>query len=301
MPEIIEIKEYTDFIKNYILNKKLLDISILSGRYKRHGPPKLFTELLDSLPSKITTVNSKGKFTYISMSNDLSIGITLGLTGGWFFKKNNTDKLIHGLSETRYSKENVERYVNRAKKHLNIEFIFENGSLFFYDQLNFGSISIFTNKTLLDKKLKSLGYDIMDTETDLAKFKNIIKNPRYSDMIVANFLTEQSKISGIGNYLRSEVLWLSKISPYRKLKNLTDTDIKNLFNNLKKQTWGNYNYDIAIEMNIVNKRDIFPRDYNREFFVYSQKNDIYGNTITVDKLVNNNISRSIYWVEDYQI
>ena len=34
MPEIIEVKNYADFIKKRIKNKKLLKIKILNGRYK---------------------------------------------------------------------------------------------------------------------------------------------------------------------------------------------------------------------------------------------------------------------------
>ena len=69
MPEIIEIKNYTDFIKKNINHKNLLDIHIKSGRYKKHGPFKDYDKLIKLLPLKVLDVNSKGKFMYITLEN----------------------------------------------------------------------------------------------------------------------------------------------------------------------------------------------------------------------------------------
>jgi hypothetical protein len=50
---------------------------------------------------------------------------------------------------------------------------------------------------------------------------------------------------------------------------------------LKVITWGNYNRDYAIKNKIIYKSDKIPHDYKRDFFVYREKNDIYG-SITFD-------------------
>ena len=65
MPEVIEVKTYTDFIRDKILNKTLQDIEIQNGRYKRKGPFEHYKELLNSLPLKFKAVESKGKFMYL--------------------------------------------------------------------------------------------------------------------------------------------------------------------------------------------------------------------------------------------
>ena len=73
MPEIIEVKNYTDFIKSNINQKNLLDIKIKSGRYKTHGPFANYDKIKKMLPLKISDVNSKGKFMYIQFENNIFI------------------------------------------------------------------------------------------------------------------------------------------------------------------------------------------------------------------------------------
>jgi len=224
MPEIIEIKTYTDFIKKNINNKNLLDIKITGGRYKKHGPFANYDIIKQLLPLKIIDVHSKGKFMYISLENDYFLGITLGLSGGWFFKKNNSDKITHGLERNKYDKDIVNKYIESSLKHLNVEFICSSGILYFYDQLSFGTITIFENKIKLDKKLKLLGIDIIDDDITFKIFKEQILKDKNLNKEIGNVIVNQKIISGIGNYLRADILWMSKISPFRKVK-----DIKALY------------------------------------------------------------------------
>jgi formamidopyrimidine-DNA glycosylase len=246
MPEVIEVREYADFILKKIKNKKLKKVNILSGRYKKHGPFKGYKSLLSQLPLYISNVDSKGKFMYISFENDLHIGVTLGLTGGWFFKPgglnpNGSKKYIHGLDGARYVESDIEKYRMSALKHLNVEFVFENGSLYFYDQLSFGTISIFDSTELLEKKLNSLGLDIMKPETTFEMFHKALLHKSNLSLAIGNALMNQKYISGIGNYLRADSLWLSKINPFTKTKDLSTLQLKKIYHNMRLLIWGQYN------------------------------------------------------------
>ena len=33
MPEIVEVKKYVDYLKNIVLNKKIIEINVLKGKY----------------------------------------------------------------------------------------------------------------------------------------------------------------------------------------------------------------------------------------------------------------------------
>lgn len=92
MPEIIEVKNYADFIKKKIIDQKLLNINIINGRYKKHGPFLHYQKFKNLLPLQIIDVKTKGKFMYIIFENNYYIGITLGLSGGWFFQNKCTKK-----------------------------------------------------------------------------------------------------------------------------------------------------------------------------------------------------------------
>ena len=88
MPEIKEIRKFADFIREKIKNKEILDINILNGRYKNHGPFTNFNVLKKELPLKVKEVKTKGKFLYIIFDKDLYLFNTMGLTGGWCYLEN---------------------------------------------------------------------------------------------------------------------------------------------------------------------------------------------------------------------
>merc|ERR1712094_41164 len=67
-------------------------------------------------------------------------------------------------------------------------------------------------------------YKILE-ELFVNKLDKIIKrNPK---KVIGEILLEQKLLAGVGNYIRSDILWLSKISPFRKIIDLK-TEEKNL-------------------------------------------------------------------------
>ena len=303
MPEVIEVREYADFCNKYIKNKKLKAIKILNGRYKKHGPFNGFNSLLKKLPLKVIETQNKGKFMYISLKDKevdeaIYIGVTLGLSGGWFFKpKGLKSKYIHGLNGARYVESDIEKYQTSALKHLNVEFIFEHGSLYFYDQLSFGTLSIFDSSQLLEKKLKTLGLDIMKPVTTFEMFQTALLHKSNLSKPIGVALMNQKYISGIGNYLRADALWLSKINPFLKVKSLDEKDLKKIYHNVRLLIWGQYNKKAGIKYNIIKSSDKLPLDYKRNFFVYQQDTDIYGKQVLKEKLYEGSQVRYIFYTK----
>jgi len=78
MPEVIEIRKYTDFINNSFANKKLIDINIINGRYKKHKSFDLYNQVKNLLPLKLLNVNCKGKFIYWTFEKEFYLLNTLG-------------------------------------------------------------------------------------------------------------------------------------------------------------------------------------------------------------------------------
>jgi formamidopyrimidine-DNA glycosylase len=313
MPEIIEVKTYTDFIRNKIQNKTLNSVHIKNGRYFRKGPFTGYKEFTNSLPLKVINVDSKGKFMYITFQSDkenISLGFTLGLSGGWFFQEKNKKKLIHGLHYgndltqiEKYSLENQELYSGYMKKalnHINVEFEFNSGSLKFYDTLSYGTIKVF-NSSDLEKKLKSLGSDIMDPNYTFSEFYEHIVKRRNLNKAIGNVLVDQKVISGIGNYLRADCLYMSKISPFRKVKDVSEIELKTLFKNVRVLIWGEYNRKTGEKLKIITKKDKVPSDYKRDFFVYKEDTDVFGNPVIQEPLYEGSQKRFIYWVKEVQI
>ena len=293
MPEVVEVRKTADFLKKVMKNNYLTEINILKGRYKTHGPFELYNKLKSSLPLKITDINTKGKFMYIKFENGLYLFATLGLTGGWVYTKDETIKfpdIIEYNSDT-------SKFHKVAINNLNVEFVLNDGYIvYFFDSLSYGTLKVIDNEKDLIKKLNELGIDIMECSFD--EFNQKINKKK--DGQIGNVIVNQKLISGIGNYLRSDILWLSKISPFRKVKDLSSSDIKNLFHSAKVLTWGEYDRDNAIKEGIIKKTDKIPNDYNRNFFVYMCKKDIYDNDVIIQSLYEGSVERKIYWVKDYQ-
>jgi formamidopyrimidine-DNA glycosylase len=198
-----------------------------------------------------------------SKGKEISLGFTLGLSGGWFFQPSKTKKLIHGLNYGKYSSqidkyslENEERYsgyMKNALNHINVEFKFSSGTLMFYDTLSFGTIKLFSEAEL-QKKLKSLGSDIMDPDYKFSEFYEHIMIRRNLDKPIGNVLMDQKVISGIGNYLRADCLWMSKISPFRKVKDLSEAELKTIFHNVRVLIWGEYDRTQGEKLKIITKK-----------------------------------------------
>ena len=154
---------------------------------------------------------------------------------------------------------------------------------------------------LCDNNLKyECKADIMSNLTTFEVFSNMITKKTNLDKEIGNVLVNQKVISGLGNYLRADVLWLSKISPFRKVKDLSESDLQKIFHNSKLLTWGEYDRKEAIKQHIISDSDKIPADYKRNFFVYMQKEDINGRVVKTDTLFEGSQKRTIHWVPEVQ-
>jgi len=309
MPEVLEVRNYCDLIRKYFLHKYIAEINILNGRYKTHKPFAGYTKLRNLLKSnylQITQVSSKGKLIYIILNNKLVLLCTLGLSGGWICRDSSSkfiyarhEKYLTSLSSGSGSSSSsgladLDNYNKTILNHLNIEFKFKNHTkiLYFFDMLSFGTIKILFDITLLDTKLKQIGYDIMDADTSLEIFKReLLRQP---NNMIGQVLVNQKLISGVGNYLRADSLWMAKISPYRLVKNITNREFTKLYQSLRNLTIGLYEPQSKSDSDKL----FLPHNYNRIFFAYREDSDIYGNKITKVKFID---GRYIYYAKKRQL
>ena len=140
MPEGPEVKTVCDNLQ-YLINNKLSKLSILSGRYsKNNNLPQYFEQLNSKLPLLIKKIDVKGKLLYFILENDWVILNTFGMSGRW---------------------------TQTYQKHNHLEILINNETkLWFCDPRCFGTIKILTNLIDLQKKLSSLGPDILNSKID---------------------------------------------------------------------------------------------------------------------------------------
>jgi len=119
-------------------------------------------------------------------------------------------------------------------KHSGIELVFDDYSLFFEDQRHFGSLVVCFGKEELNLSLKAVGQDLLSDDVSFEDYNHVISNKRIRTKQICSFLLEQKYFSGIGNWVRAEVLYECGIAPFRTLESLTIGEKKLLhFNSIK--------------------------------------------------------------------
>lgn len=224
MPEGPELRHSRDVLRHVLLGKSIVRLmTTTSGRYSNKRPEGLDGVIAD-MPLKVESIDVKGKFmwwTLTGKNRTWYMWCTYGMSGQW--------------SQT-------------SSPH--VAFIAEfNGSgdiasadqqkLFFNDQRRFGTIKFTYDQKKHEKKLTSLGPDILnDPPTDPEIFvKRILLKPQRT---ICEALMDQSCISGCGNYLKAEALYRSKISPHTIVTDLSAREIFKLQHELSSAARESY-------------------------------------------------------------
>lgn len=205
-----------------------------------------------SLPARIISVSSYGKSIILQLScNKSSIIISHGMTGSWSLEKN---------------------------KHTRLELHFKSHVVFFNDPRKFGKIQFDTD---LHKWKSRLGPNIIEKYSphNYNMFFNKIITKKNSK--ISRLLLDNTIICGIGNYLRSEILWYSQIAPDTKVKSLSHKQLNTLFRNCINLTryYAGLSYTLTITPSPM--------------FVYMQKQDPFGNKVSQTKIS----SRTVHHVQ----
>jgi formamidopyrimidine-DNA glycosylase len=107
---------------------------------------------------------------------------------------------------------------------------------------------------------------------------------------------DQKIICGVGNYLKAECLYFSKLSPHRLTSSLTDEDLKNLNSVIKKVIKTSYETGGATIYTFSNY-DGEKGDYTKRFAVYNQAQDPLGHEV---KRETTRDGRTTFWVPTIQ-
>lgn len=330
MPEVSEVALTAEILCKLLKKHKLIEIKFISGRYLKKTPDN-FSKFQKSFPLKLKEVNSKGKFMWFKLSSSekkgKSISPSLGLSKGGckppLFSDNKNWFIFNTFGLTGM-------WSTEKTKHSRIKLVFldkkkNKQKIYYEDQLGWGSVSFVNSEQILEKKLKTLGIDLLKeefTEKDFWKrIKLLQKHKKYKDMKIVEALMNQKIIgSGIGNYLVAEILYRAKISPHRKIKKLSKEDSYYLSKKIKYTIKLSYFNNITGYMKYLTKN--LPKEYYKpknyhpeiklgkdkfEFLVYSdrgseKKTDSKGNKIKKEIIITTGQykNRKTHWVPDVQ-
>lgn len=275
MPEGPECHHIVDILRERIVGKKIIKVEIISGRYIRHGEPEGWNLLEEG--DLFEEVGVKGKFIWFSLGNCYLFN-TLGMTGQW---------------------------TSTLDKHCRIGltlFKNEESIIYFRDMRNFGTIKILSkNDNLVSdnlvsdnllNKLSKIGYDILG---DLVEQNEIVslfrKRPNWT---LPKFLMNQGYLSGVGNYLKCEVLHRCFLSPHIKISELSDNDLYQVYLSCREIAYTSYKNKGA-SFHTYRDPDKNKGKYSFQFECYGRK-EVDGYPVIVEKTTD---GRSTYWSPEY--
>jgi formamidopyrimidine-DNA glycosylase len=76
--------------------------------------------------------------------------------------------------------------------------------------------------------LKAVGPDLLSENVSFEIYNEVISQKRIKNKQICSFLLEQKYFSGIGNWVRAEVLYKCRIAPFRTLESLSEDNKKSL-------------------------------------------------------------------------
>ncbi len=269
-PEATYMAEY---VLQHYKRKSLTAIKIVAGRYKHHGPPQNYRAFIKDLPLKLLDVYKKGKIVYLLFEGGWTIIVRFGMEG-WFYKTAN--------QHFRYKTDKP-----------NIIFYFGGGDeLKFMDFRNFGTLTITNN---MEEVLSTIGMTAPDILDNTVHFKDIqerldgLSEKQRSQSIDIILMDQTAIISGIGNIIKSEILYEAGISPHRKVKDVTPQEWKKIFAASHKIT--------RKILGILRKTPFSIQRYIGIRKVYDREEDPMGRKVVMYKSAD---GRATFWVPSVQ-
>ena len=222
MPELPEVEVVKRSLINKTQNLIVKAVKINDGRLRYKIDRNKIKKIIGL---RLKKISRRSKYLLFFFNKDIVMLVHLGMTGKFFFVNNKRIK-----SKTSFYYDINE---DKDKKHDRIIFdLSNNQKLIYNDVRKFGFIK-FIHQANLEQNahLKYLGPEPLSSKFDVKYFKNYIKEKQ---RVVKNILMDQKFISGLGNIYVNEILFFSGVRPLKKIKKLSDYEIKKIIKFSKK-------------------------------------------------------------------
>lgn len=289
MPEGPEVRIITEWLQSVCRDATCLSIFVdmQSKYYKKEIEG--YEKIHKLFPMKINQVTCKGKnifFHLVKNEETYYLNSTLGLEGHWTLLK--------------------EYNQNSRKTHSNLWLTLmkdkEIFPLYYDDSRHFGNLRVLDEKEY-QARLKIIGPDLLNEnvswENYYERIKGIIRRTR--TLTLKKFIAKPEYFSGIGNYLKSEILYLARLNPNRNINTLTDEEIYRLYSISVITIQEAYKLGGMTIKSFVNPLNKNAGGYLPK--VYDRRVDDHGYQIVTESGSGNSKTKeqTTYWVPQLQI
>ncbi len=283
MPELPEVMRTGESLHRHLAGKKLIRFQIKEGSRYYMNPFSGSELLITGLLLINVTVKAK-RILFLFFNEKTSQYIILisflGMEGHWIRQGGKHSGIILEMGE-----------IKKMGKHT-VNIIQE--TFYFDDVRHFGSFLVCTTQEELNDVFKNVGPDFMTGNITLDQYREKIKGKHIEHKEICWYMLEQKYFSGIGNYLKSEILYMSGIAPMRTLGTLTEDEIQRLYYwsiAVIRESYENYGLTIATYVDPDGNLGMYnPR-------VYQKTTDPTGLAVRKDTLSD---KRGTYWCPQRQ-
>ncbi len=222
MPELPEVEVVKRSLINKTQNLIVKAVKINDGRLRYKIDRNKFKKIIGL---KIKKISRRSKYLLFFFNKDIVMLVHLGMTGKFFFI--NRKKTKYKTSFYYDVSEDID------KKHDRIIFNLSNNQKLIYNDIRkFGFMKLIKRVNLNQNvHLKYLGPEPLSDKFNIKYFKDYILGKKRT---IKNILMDQKFISGLGNIYVNEILFSSGVKPVKKIKKLTDIEIKKIIRCSKK-------------------------------------------------------------------
>ncbi len=206
MPELPEVETIKSQLNRIVKGKKIEKVDVHLAKLVKH-PLRDFKKLVQG--KKIVDFSRRGKLLIIELSNKYFLVIHLKLSG----------QVI---------------YNGEVGKHSHLVYYLSGKNRLIHNDLRqFGYVKIVSQKGLNDLiEKEKYGPEPLSKEFAFRLFKELLERRKKSK--IKTLLMDQTFVVGIGNIYASEILFLAKVLPMRKVKTLKEKEIKRIYSAIKK-------------------------------------------------------------------
>jgi formamidopyrimidine-DNA glycosylase len=265
MPEGPEVELSARKVCLFLSGSVLSSIKLIKGPYVTNPKPKYanFKGKVNGLkPHFIQRVYANGKQMIFELQGPQYAALTshFGMSGQWCWTPEEHNLLtlkctLHG----------------------------ESRNLYFCDQRRFGTFGLLT-LTELEKKLSNLGLSVLSPFTISEFLHHLHQRP---EMPVCDILLDQTIFSGIGNYLRADIMYVASINPLRLVSSLTKDEEKGL----RRAVIDVCQESLEAEATVCEHYETTVHAGSYQFKIYGRKTDDHGNQVVEFKRK----TRTVHW------
>ncbi len=209
MPEGPEVKIASDYFNNFFSSSKKISFEIITDYYQEK-----YSEVFSSINKSLKIFKptyTVGKNIFLKLSKNKIFNFHLGMTGGW------SNKLV---------------------KHCHFRVYDHNNEIFFRDVRKFGKMRIITESQFNEQF--NFRHDLLSDSYCIKTHLYFLEKINFKKSI-CSIIMDQKYFPGVGNYIKSEGLYISKIHPEEKWGKLNEKQKYKLIESLKKVMYDSYN------------------------------------------------------------